>query len=81
MSVDSSLACRVCRALIDCPKQEVEEFVGAIGEHLFRNSSAISALDLCYPCLQNARNKPKPPIQGITFSTPVDYNTYTMTAV
>jgi len=71
MSADS-LACKVCRALIDCPKQEADDYVAAIGEHLFKNSSAISALDLCYPCLQNARSRPT---QTFTASAPTfDYN-------
>lgn len=54
----SSIACRVCRALIDCPKEEVDNFVKAFSEHILSNSSAITALDLCQPCLNEAR-KPR----------------------
>lgn len=74
MSADS-LACKVCRALIDCPRQEVDDYVAAIGEHLYKNASAISALDLCYPCLQNVRPRPQQQTVSIKFEPP-KFNTY-----
>lgn len=51
----STIACRVCKALIDCPKEEVDVFVKALSEHVLSNSSAITALDLCHPCMNEAR--------------------------
>ena len=55
-----SIGCRICKALIDCPKEEVDAFVKAFSEHLLSNSSAVTALDLCQPCLNEAR-KPRDP--------------------
>jgi hypothetical protein len=52
----SSISCKICKALIDCPKEEVDAFVRSFSEHVLANSSAITALDLCHPCLQEARN-------------------------
>jgi hypothetical protein len=51
----SSIACRICKALIECPKEEVDAFVKALSEHVLSNSSAITALDLCHPCMSEAR--------------------------
>jgi len=58
----SSISCRICKALIDCPKEEVDAFVMAFSEHILSNSSAITALDLCHPCLNDARKKANDPI-------------------
>jgi hypothetical protein len=56
-----SISCRVCKALIDCPKEEVDAFVKSLGEHVLSNSSAITALDLCHPCMSEARQRAKSP--------------------
>ena len=57
--MSQSLACRICRAIIDCPKEEADRFVAAVGEALLGNSSSL--LDhpekFCTPCLQEARKK------------------------
>jgi hypothetical protein len=55
-----SLACRLCKALIDCPTEEARAFAKALGEHVLHNSSSITALDLCHPCLNEVR-KASPP--------------------
>lgn len=56
-----TIACRICKALIDCPKEEVDVFVKALSEHVLSNSSAITALDLCHPCMNEARKASSPP--------------------
>lgn len=48
----SSISCRICKAIIDCPKDEVDTFMRSFSQHLLSNSSAVTALDVCYPCLQ-----------------------------
>jgi hypothetical protein len=55
MSGTDSIACKFCKALIDCPKEEADKFIKSFSEHILGNSSAITALDLCHPCLNEAR--------------------------
>lgn len=68
----SSIACRVCKALIDCPKEEADVFVAALSEHVLSNSSAITALDLCHPCMNEARKVP-PTERPLTFNGNIHY--------
>lgn len=53
----STISCRICKALIDCPKEEVDSFVKSLSEHVLSNSSVITALDLCHPCMNEARKE------------------------
>lgn len=73
--MSSSLSCRICKALIDCPKDEADAFVKSLSEYLLSNSSAITALDICHPCLNEARNaRPPSPVRGglgVNYSQPI----------
>lgn len=75
--MSDGISCKVCKAMIDCPKDEVDKFVKSLSEHLLSNSSAISALDLCHPCLQDTRNRIKEDAPRFVPQVSVDYNRLT----
>lgn len=55
-----SLACRVCKALIECPTEEARAFAKALGEYILKDPTKITTLDLCHPCMNEVR-KASPP--------------------
>lgn len=56
-----SLACRLCRAMLDCTKEEVDDFTFKLGQAISGMSKApdefLDASKYCIPCLQSAREK------------------------